>query len=436
VLFDMDGVVTRTAQLHTEAWKELFDDFLRRRAVESGEPFEPFDPEADYLAYVDGKPRPAPFLKAAERLGVAPGRTLVIEDAVSGVEAGRRGAFGLVVGVDRGGNRAALTAHGADLVVADLGELTVADLDAHLRDKHERITAWQIEQEGFDSAREHEMESIFTVGNGYLGVRGALDTPLPGSQADLFIAGVYDRKQPERTYSELEFLADGRDDYPYSELVTFPFPVHRFTTQASGFEICLAARTTLAGSGKDAVRWRVPGTIGETLTFNRYVVIYTNRDVDDPHRAATERARALRWEDFDTALAAHVECWERIWERADIRIAGSPATEQALRFERRSTDWGGARSSNRRSFANACEAIGEVRTQPAAAGRPFLDGHRPRAGKRKGASMNERRGIDLVKIAGIQIAIDYSWLVIFVLVLWSLSAGYFPYHYPGDDALQ
>jgi hypothetical protein len=50
--------------------------------------------------------------------------------------------------------------------------------------------------------------------------------------------------------------------------------------------------------------------------------------------------------------------------------------------------------------------------------------------------MNERRGIDLVKIAGIQIAIDYSWLVIFVLVLWSLSAGYFPYHYPGDDALQ
>jgi Zn-dependent protease/predicted transcriptional regulator len=50
--------------------------------------------------------------------------------------------------------------------------------------------------------------------------------------------------------------------------------------------------------------------------------------------------------------------------------------------------------------------------------------------------MNERRGIDLVKIAGIQIAIDYSWLVIFLLVLWSLSAGYFPYHHPGQSALQ
>jgi Zn-dependent protease/predicted transcriptional regulator len=50
--------------------------------------------------------------------------------------------------------------------------------------------------------------------------------------------------------------------------------------------------------------------------------------------------------------------------------------------------------------------------------------------------MNQRRGIDLVKIAGIQIAIDYSWLVIFVLVLWSLSAGYFPYHYPGHDTLR
>jgi Zn-dependent protease/predicted transcriptional regulator len=50
--------------------------------------------------------------------------------------------------------------------------------------------------------------------------------------------------------------------------------------------------------------------------------------------------------------------------------------------------------------------------------------------------MNERRGIDLVKIAGIQIAIDYSWLAIFLLVLWSLSAGYFPYHYPNYDTLQ
>jgi beta-phosphoglucomutase family hydrolase len=551
VLFDLDGVVTRTARLHAAAWAELFDDFLRRRAAERGEPFRPFDPAADYLAHVDGKPRyegvrsflaargialpegepgdgpdaatvhglggrkdalfmarlrrdgvdvfgstvdliralrargvktavvtssrngrellraagiedlfdaridgldaealglqgkphPDPFLEAAALLGVAPGRAIVVEDAVPGVEAGRRGGFGLVVGVDRGGNREALAAHGADLVVADLGELDAGRLDARVREEREAVVAWRIELEGFDPAREHAVESIFTVGNGYLGVRGTLDSPLPGSQGDLFIAGVYDRKQPGRPYSELEFLGGGRRDYPYSELVSAPFPfrlrleldgerldlagphgrahrraldlrqgilhahdvyelptgrrtvvrtrrcaslddlhlllqeatvclenhsgtvevdasladpdleahhphlrplepaeadpgvdVQRLTTRASGLEICLAARTTLAGSGRDAVRWRVPATIGQTLTFRRFVVVYTSRDGADPCAAATARLRGLRWDDFEAALAAQAARWGTIWERADVRVAGSPATAQALRF--------------------------------------------------------------------------------------------------------
>jgi beta-phosphoglucomutase-like phosphatase (HAD superfamily) len=55
--FDMDGVLTDTARLHIDAWQELFDDFLRRRAAASGEAFVPFDTGADYLAYVDGRPR-------------------------------------------------------------------------------------------------------------------------------------------------------------------------------------------------------------------------------------------------------------------------------------------------------------------------------------------------------------------------------------------
>lgn len=105
----------------------------------------------------------------------------MIEDAAPGVEAGRWGGFKLVAGVDRGGNREALAAHGADLVVADLGELDIAGLDERVRDKREAVVAWRIEQEGFDPAREHASESIFTVGNGYLGVRGTLDSPLPGS---------------------------------------------------------------------------------------------------------------------------------------------------------------------------------------------------------------------------------------------------------------
>jgi len=56
-LFDLDGVLTQTASVHAAAWQEMFDAYLRRRAASSGEPFRPFDPVADYDAYVDGRPR-------------------------------------------------------------------------------------------------------------------------------------------------------------------------------------------------------------------------------------------------------------------------------------------------------------------------------------------------------------------------------------------
>lgn len=233
VLFDKDGVLTETATLHAEAWRRMFDDFLRLRAETSGEQVERFDVEDDYRRYVDGKPRydgvrsflasrgielaegdptdppiantvaglgnrknelvvelietegvrafpgsvrlvedvrrrgirtavvsssancravlrsagidhlfdtqvdgivaaelglpgkPAPdtFLFAARSLQVAPERAVVVEDALAGVEAGRAGGFGLVIGVDRLNQAQALRDHGADLVVADLGEL-------------------------------------------------------------------------------------------------------------------------------------------------------------------------------------------------------------------------------------------------------------------------------------------------------------------------
>lgn len=75
-----------------------------------------------------GKPDPAVFLEASRRLGVEPAATVVIEDAIAGVEAARRGAFGLVVGVDHGGHADDLLAAGADLVVGDLAELQLATL--------------------------------------------------------------------------------------------------------------------------------------------------------------------------------------------------------------------------------------------------------------------------------------------------------------------
>ncbi|MDF3299015.1 HAD family hydrolase [Streptomyces tropicalis] len=229
-LFDLDGVVTKTAVVHAAAWKETFDAFLRER---DGADFRPFDKVADYDEYVDGRPRadgvrtflasrgielpegspddppdagtvngignrknqlvlqkirtdgvepydgtlryiaavrarglrtaivsssantrdvlrsidaeglfdvrvdgvvarerklpgkphPDTFLAAARDLGVEARQSAVFEDALAGMEAGRSGGFGRVVGVDRVGQTDALYQHGADVVVKDLAEL-------------------------------------------------------------------------------------------------------------------------------------------------------------------------------------------------------------------------------------------------------------------------------------------------------------------------
>ncbi|MEV4443029.1 HAD-IA family hydrolase, partial [Streptomyces sp. NPDC049577] len=73
--------------------------------------------------HLPGKPRPDTFLAAARELGVAADRSAVFEDALAGMDAGRSGGFGFVVGVDRAGQAEALRAHGADVVVKDLAEL-------------------------------------------------------------------------------------------------------------------------------------------------------------------------------------------------------------------------------------------------------------------------------------------------------------------------
>jgi beta-phosphoglucomutase family hydrolase len=67
VLFDLDGVITATASVHAEAWKQMFDEFLQGHAERTGTPFRPFDSEDDYKRYVDGRPRydgVATFLKS------------------------------------------------------------------------------------------------------------------------------------------------------------------------------------------------------------------------------------------------------------------------------------------------------------------------------------------------------------------------------------
>jgi beta-phosphoglucomutase family hydrolase len=233
-IFDLDGVLTDTARIHADAWKAVFDAFLQRWAQRSGQTFQPFDLVADYLEYVDGRPRedgirsflsargislpegsehdpedadtvhalgerktrlflqalkkgidpatgtgsllqrlrqagiktavgssskntaailhaaglnhhfnacvdgvdaealklpgkpdPALFLELARRLGVQPLRAIVFEDALAGVEAGKRGHFGRVIGIDRGRQSMALHQHGADVVIKSLENVLV-----------------------------------------------------------------------------------------------------------------------------------------------------------------------------------------------------------------------------------------------------------------------------------------------------------------------
>ena len=237
VIFDLDGVITKTEVVHHAAWAQLFNEYLERRAESTGVPAEPFT-LADYLAYVDGiprydgvasflasreidlewgspddgpdvetvcglgnrknrlfltrleqdgvepyeasvalvrelqrqgigtalisasrnvtevlaaaglpdlfpvivdgivaddlgipgKPDPAVFLEAAARLGASVDRSAIVEDAQSGVEAGRAGGFRQVIGVNRGDQAGALSASGATEVVDDLAAMNVVSL--------------------------------------------------------------------------------------------------------------------------------------------------------------------------------------------------------------------------------------------------------------------------------------------------------------------
>jgi beta-phosphoglucomutase family hydrolase len=84
---------------------------------------------------LSGKPAPDIFVTACERLEVTPEQSMMVEDAYSGVEAGRNGGFGLVLGVARKGETSGLKERGADLVVSDLGETSLRDIQQWFAEK-------------------------------------------------------------------------------------------------------------------------------------------------------------------------------------------------------------------------------------------------------------------------------------------------------------
>lgn len=149
-----------------------------------------FDARVDGRDIADGqlkgKPAPDAFLETARRLGVEPARSVVIEDAIAGVQAARAGHFALVIGVDRIGHSQALRDAGAHVVVNHLGQVHVTA---------EAPSEWSLIYDDFDPAREGMREALCALGNGYFEIRGAMpwaradDVHYPGT----YRAGGYNR---------------------------------------------------------------------------------------------------------------------------------------------------------------------------------------------------------------------------------------------------
>lgn len=154
-----------------------------------------------------GKPAPDTFLQAAQELGVPPARCILVEDAVAGVRAGRSGGFGLVIGLDRRGQWAELLRAGASVVVSDLWTtLHLFDPQAStslrrlLRTQRSlarmaqatRIEPWKFHVDGPAVELAPELESLFALSNGWMGIRGATEEGTPSFRPGVLLNGFYE----------------------------------------------------------------------------------------------------------------------------------------------------------------------------------------------------------------------------------------------------
>ena len=168
------------------------------------------DGETSLELNLAGKPAPDGFLHAARQLQVSPQRAVVVEDALAGVEAGRAGGFGLVIGVDRAGHAEQLAAHGADIVVSDLSEL-LADPSDHvhrsgprshrLQAAAQRILAstgdypvdpWRLVERAYNPDYIPQTETLFALSNGFLGLRGSFEEGEPSYRPGTLLNGFHE----------------------------------------------------------------------------------------------------------------------------------------------------------------------------------------------------------------------------------------------------
>jgi len=158
---------------------------------------------------LNGKPSPDIFLVAADNMRLHPNECFIVEDAISGVEAGRNGNFALVVGVARNCVIEELQAHGADIVIKDMSELSWDDVENWFA-RRIKEDGWNLTYYGFEPSEEKLRESLTTVGNGYFGTRGCF----VGAKADeyvhypgTYIAGIYN-ELPSMVYRKKVFNND------------------------------------------------------------------------------------------------------------------------------------------------------------------------------------------------------------------------------------
>lgn len=119
-----------------------------------------------------GKPEADIFTVATANLGCSVYETIVVEDAVSGVQAGSNGNFGLTLGLAREDNANELFVNGADIVVNDMSEIDLARINKWF-DEELPEDKWRILYKDYDPVKERTREAMTGVGNGYFGTRGA-----------------------------------------------------------------------------------------------------------------------------------------------------------------------------------------------------------------------------------------------------------------------
>ncbi len=144
-----------------------------------------------------GKPEPDIFTVAADNLGVPYDRSVVVEDAVSGVQAGKKGNFGFVIGVAREDNFMELRGNGADRVFADLEELGgIKGIEDWFR-RGLVDDMWGITYTEYDPVKERSREALLATGNGYFGTRGAVEEldANPVNYPGTYMAGLYNRSE-------------------------------------------------------------------------------------------------------------------------------------------------------------------------------------------------------------------------------------------------